>query len=440
MWRLLCTGLVCLLGVSSAHAQNVLLVEAPLPKSCFRNELTMELAGKVRVQQEGQTITLQQQASARHEFLERIVDAKDGLAEKTARIYQAAEATITIDKEVSKRTFRSDRTLMIAQRSKDQYLTYCPSGHLTQEEKELTEHFDTLALPGLLAGKEVAVGATWTVPTHVVLALCDLDGLVSGELTGKLGQVQGDVATGTVEGIVKGIDMGAQVTMEVKARYAFDVKERRIIALEWKQNDERLQGPVNPALSAEVTYKLKRAPILEPSELSEIALVRALSVPADKMANITYRDPKNRFELQHGRNWHLVGQEDKHLVYRLLSERGDFVAQVTLTPYAKETPGKVMDIEEFVRLMAAAPGWEQEEGLLEKNAKVDVPGDSGIQVYRVGATGKLGGVVAIQYFHLVAGPAGERMIVTFTMDPKQAPNLSPHDLTLIRSIAFPAAQ
>jgi hypothetical protein len=270
-----------------------------------------------------------------------------------------------------------------------------------------------------------------------VLALCDVDALVGGNLTGKLSKVQGDVAEGTVEGIVKGIGMGAQVTMEIKARFAFELKEKRIIALEWQQHDERLQGPVNPALVADVTYRLKRTPILEPNELSEIALVRALSVPAEKMSAIVYRDSKGRFELQHGRHWHFVGQEEKHVVFRLLSERGDFVAQMTLTPYTREAPGKMMDIDEFVHLMAEAPGWEQEDALLEKNAKVDVSGDSPFKVYRVGATGKLAGVPAIQYFHLLTGLGGEQLIVTFTMDPKQAPNLSPHDLTVLRGITFP---
>jgi hypothetical protein len=435
MWRTLASLTVLMVG-GTAHAQTVPLAEAPLPKSCFRVELTMDLTGRVSVQQEGKTIHLKQAASARHEFLERVLEAKDGVAEKTARLYRAAEANITIDTDVAHRALRADRTLMIAQRARDQLLTYCPTGLLTHEEKELTEHFDTLAVPGLLPGKETAVGASWTVPTNVVLALCDLEGLVSGNLTGKLTEIKGDMAQGTVDGIVKGIGMGAQVTMEVKARYAFDLKEKRIIALEWKQHDERLQGPVNPALTADVAYMLKRVPILEPNELNNIALVRALSVSADKMSAVVYRDPRGRFELTHGRNWHLVGEQDKYRVYRLLSERGDFVAQATLAPYTKEAPGKMTDLDEFVRLTAQAPGWDQDETLLEKNANVDVPGENGLKVYRVGATGKLGGVAAIQYFHLVAGPGGDQLIVTFTMDPKQAPNLSPHDLTLIRGIRF----
>jgi hypothetical protein len=436
MRRMLVSVLMLLVGHGTAQAQTVLLAEAPLPKSCFRIELSMELAGKFTLQQEGKALHLKQTASARHVFLERVLEAKDGLAAKTARLYQAAEATINVDGDTAKRAFRSDRTLLVTQRTREQLLTYCPQGLLTHEERELTEHFDTLALAGLLPGKDAAVGAVWTIPNTVMLALCDLEGLVSGSLTGKLGEIQGDLATGTVEGIVKGISRGAQVTMEIKARFAFDTKEKRLITVEWQQHDERLQGPVNPALTADVTYKVKRTPIVEPNELGEIALVRALSVPSDKMSNITYRDPKGRFELQHGRGWHLVGQQDKHLVYRLLSDRGDFVAQATLTPHTKDAPGKMMELDAFGRMMAEAPGWAQDE-VLEKLANVEMPAEGGLKVYRVGATGKLGGVPAIQYFHLVAGPKGDQLIVTFTMDPRQAPNLSPHDMTLVRNISFP---
>ena len=439
MWRNVGAGLLVTVGIlaGKADAQTVHLSEGPLAKSCFRNDLSMDLTGKITVQQEGKNITLKQAASARHVFVEKILEAKDGLAEKSARIYQAAEAAITIESEVAKRALRPELALMIAQRSREGTAVYSPQGLLSNDEKELTEHFDTLALPGLLPNKDTAVGATWTIPTPVTLALCDVDGVVSGGLTGKLLAIQGDVATGTVEGIVKAIGMGAQVSMEIKARFAFELKEKRLVALEWSQHDERQQGPINPALTADVTYKLKRTPIIEPNALNDIALVRALSVPADKMSAVHYRDPKGRFDLQYARNWHLVSQDEKHLVLRLLSERGDFIAQATLTPYTKVEPGKMMDIDEFVSLMAAAPGWEQEDGLVEKTSKVEAGEDGAHQIYRVGATGKLGGVSALQYFHLIAGAGGDQVIVTFTMDPKQAPNLSSHDLAFLRGIAFP---
>src|SRR5437763_510224 len=99
MWRnartavLLSASFVVSLG--TAHAQTVNLTEGPLARSCFRNDLSMDLTGKITVQQEGKNITLKQAASARHVFIEKILEAKDGLAVKSARIYQAAEAAIT---------------------------------------------------------------------------------------------------------------------------------------------------------------------------------------------------------------------------------------------------------------------------------------------------------------------------------------------------------
>jgi len=437
MWRLLASVAAVLAGVGSASAQTYSLAEAPLAKSCYRIELTMDLAGAIRVQQEGKTLELKQSATAKHLFLERVIDAKETVAEKTARIYQTAEATITVDQDVSKRTLRPDHALLIAQRTKDLTLTYCPKGLLTQEEMELTEHLDTLTLPGLLPTKDVAVGDTWDVPLPVALAVCALDGLESQNLKGRLEEVKGDSALGSFKGIVKGIERGAKATIEVDGRFEFDLKEKRLVGLTWKQADQRGQTPVSPDMSASVTYVLKRTPILEPNELNELALVTALAVPAEKMAAISYRDAKGRFEFQHGRDWHLVGQQEKHVVYRLLSSRGDYIAQMTLTPYKKAEAGKMMELDDFADLVLNAPGWENEKEL-ERTAKVDVAGDSGLKVYRVAAAGKLNDVSAVQYCYLVNGVQGNQLLVTFTMDPSQVEKLDSRDVSLIRSIAFPS--
>ena len=48
--------------------------------------------------------------------------------------------------------------------------------------------------------------------------------------------------------------------------------------------------------------------------------------------HLEYRDPKGRFELLHAREWQMVSQTEDHAVLRLL-ERGDFVAQVTVTSW-----------------------------------------------------------------------------------------------------------
>src|SRR5436305_285900 len=82
--------------------------------------------------------------------------------------------------------------------------------------------------------------------------------------------------------------------------------ERCVVGIEWKQSDQGQQGPVSPALSADVVIQLKRTPIAEPAELSQIALVQVPAEPSPELINLHYRDAKGRFEFQHGRDWHVV--------------------------------------------------------------------------------------------------------------------------------------
>jgi hypothetical protein len=435
--RRLLTSLALLLVVGGiTRAQDVNLTEAPLADQCFKIELSMELKGNITVQQQGQTVSFPHEAGATHTYLERVLEAEHGVANKTARHYQTAEASISFNKKASKRALRPERAFMVAHRTKDRMLVFSPRGALTREEMEVTEHFDTLFVAGLVPGKTAAVGETWKLGTAVAVALCDLDGLTEHDLSAKLDAVKDGLAVISVTGTASGIALGAQVKMLVNARCEFDTKAQRVVGLEWKQSDQRQQGPISPALSADVVVKLKRTPIAEPKELSKFALVPVPTGPAPvTLTNLHYRDPRGRFEFQHGRDWHVVSPEDSSQLVLRLMDRGDFIAQATLTPWKKVDPKGVIGLDEFKDLMAETPGWEEEQ-VLEKT-KVDVP--NGHTVYRVTASGTLDRVKAVQSFYLVASAQGEQMIVTFSVVPTQVQKLEARDLDLVRSITFPGA-
>ena len=73
-------------------------------------------------------------------------------------------------------------------------------GALTNDEVELvSEHFDTLALTGLLPEKEVKPGDAWRLPNDVVLALAQFEALISHDLTAKLTGVADGFATGAAD-------------------------------------------------------------------------------------------------------------------------------------------------------------------------------------------------------------------------------------------------
>jgi hypothetical protein len=421
---------VTLAVAATARAQTYNLAEPPALGSYHRLELKMDLAGEIKVRQSGKEVVLKHTAQAAHEYLERVLNVSSlGLPDKGARFYKLAQAWFGADE----RRLRGERALMVAHRVNEHMVSYALKGLLTREEFELTEHFDTLALPALLPGKEIAVGGTWPLSNAAVQAACDLDGLTGHDLVGKLDKVQGDVASIVISGTASGIDLGAAVKLKVNARLRFDLKAQRIVAMEWKQHDERERGPVSPAMRLDVVTTMQRTSIPPATEVDDFSLfsMSPAKTPPEEVTQISYVDPNGRFELSYNRDWHLVGRTDDHLVLRLL-DRGDFVAQVTITAWKKASPGKHITPEDFAEAMARTPGWSQ--GKVVEQAEVKSTGANWI--YRIAATGTFDGDEAVQYFYVVAGPQGDQTVLTFTMTPRQAQKLESRDLALVRSLTY----
>jgi hypothetical protein len=435
-WRLLGAVVVVLAAGRTGSAQTYSLAETVQTGDCFRIRIDMVLAGEMQIKRSGGNATIKMEATAAHDFPERVLAVTPkGVPEKVARVYKEARTTTTIDRNRGERSLRADRTLIVAQRHEDHPLVYCPNGTLTRDELALTsEHFDTLALTGLLPAQQVAVGDTWKVPSAVVEALCSFEGLTGHDLVCKLEEVKDQVARVSVTGSATGIDLGALAKLTIQATYRVDLKSQRLTQLEWKQKDERDQGPASPAQTLEVTTTLTRTVIDQPLELGDIALV---SVPEDfvppmHLLQLEHRDSKNRFTMLYARQWQTVAQDDQHLVLRLM-DQGDLVAQATITPWTQAGKGKHMSAEEFAQEMARTPGWESEQELQAG----EVPTVGGRWVYRISALGQLDGTKVMQNFYLVAGPGGEQVVVVFTLTPKQATRLGDRDLSMAASIDFP---
>jgi hypothetical protein len=427
-----------LVAAGALQAQAVNLTEAR--DTCVRNEMTMALEGKITVNENGKQVVYPHKARATHVYLERFIDINGAVSDKAARVYTTAESSITFNNDApQKRTLRPDRaSLMVAQRHKDHVVSYSIHGMLTREEMELTEHFDTQSIPGLLPGKQIAVGQTWPIAPNVVAALCDFDGLVLNKLEGQLKAVKGNIAHISIVGNAEGINLGAQVKVLVNAQLQFDINAQRIVALEWEETDARQQGPIGPAMSADVVVKLKRTPIAVPEALSNNALVKVPNgPPPSDLTALHHKHP--RYTLNYGREWYVTSPDDSpQLVLRYL-ERGQFVAQATVsTPWKKTPLDKVMPIGAFAAEMRAIPGWS-ETRQLEENDMLPKGPKSQHTVYRVGAEGDLNGVKTTQFFYLIVGANGEQVVVTFSVGPSQVQQLGQRDLDMIRAIEFPEA-
>lgn len=435
-WRSLASLAIGVVLAVGANAQTYPLQEKISVGSYLHIHLSMNLEGELHVQQEGKVRTLKQTATATHDFIERGLEAAEhGMAGRTARHYKDADVTITVENNKLQRILRPQRRLIIAQRNKDAVQVYSPAGKLTREELDLLQHFDTLAISGLLPNKAVAVGDSWKLHNAVAQALCYFDGLTAQSLTCTLVSVMGKKAKIAINGHATGIDDGASVNLKVDSTCQFDLDAGRIVSLEWTQQDERGQGPVSPAMKATVRIKMARTPIDAAPEVEDTALANVPNgpTPPATLTALEYTDPQGRYKLAPARDWITVAQTKQHLVVRLL-DRGDFVAQATITSWPKAEAGKHTSVEDFQKAMTETPGWEQDAVQEAKEIKSDRPG---YWIYRLAATGKLNGLDTLQYFYLVVGPAGNQLVIAFTMTPAQAARLGTRDSELVRSVAFP---
>jgi len=434
-WRVLGTLGAVLVAAQTVAAQTVPLAETVRPGDCFRVRLDMSLNGEMHVWKEGEKINLPLEATAAHEYTERALAAGQ-LVDRAARLYDTAKAVIKVNGAGAERTLRPERRLLVAQHCQEGGVVFSTAGALRREEVDLTQHFDTLSVPGLLPGKEAAVGDTWKVADAAAVGLCGFDALAEQTLTCKLEGVADGQAVVSVKGPATGIEDGAQVKLTVDATARFDLQAKRVVAVEWTQQEEHDMGPVNPAATVKTTWKLRRSAVEQPDGLKDTALVSVPDAPEPPAAllAVEFDEPKGRFGMRHGRDWHMVSQTDEHVVFRLL-ERGELVAQVTLTPWTAAAAGQHQSPEDFTKQVNATPGWEPDKELQAG----ELPG-GGRWVYRQSVLGRLDGAEVLQNFYLVAAPGGQQVAVTFTLSPKQADRLGTRDAEFVSALEVPAAK
>ena len=418
-----------------AHAQSVKLAEELKPGDHFKYDLKLTVTGRMKVERDGKPDPLPIEAEATHQFVERIESADaGGGAGKVLRHYAVAVSKSRVGSDKSVRELPADRRLTVASRTATKTLHLSPDGPLTREELDLVgEHFDTMCLPALLPGKEVKVGDTWAVPADAVQHALLFDGVLKHDLKGTLVKVENGVAEFSLSGIAEGTALGAKAIVVVTATGTFDTAAGRITSLTWEQEDDRTQGPATPAVEVKAKVVLTRAACEEPKELNAEARAK---VPAEAkvaaLIRLRLTSADGTFAFTYPREWVIVGQTKDHLVLRLL-DKGEFVAQVTMTNWKAAEAGKHSTPDEFKDRLAKLPHWEPERVTADK----EVPLDAGRWLYRVSAVGKQDGTPVVQTFYLLAGANGRQLSVAVMSAPDKAAALAAREEDLLKAITFP---
>jgi hypothetical protein len=116
-------------------------------------------------------------------------------------------------------------------------------------------------------------------------------------------------------------------------------------------------------------------------------------------------------------------------------ERGELVAQATITAWRTVEPGKHSTIEEFRKAVADVPGWVAGKTTADGELPAGDMGDNR-WLYRQTVEGKIDNQPAIQSFYVLAGPKGDQVAVTVIVKPEMVKLLGTRDVELVRAIEF----
>ena len=420
---------------AAVKADGIKLGEAVKAGDCFRCELTLKIEGKLKDDSSGKPLEFPLTGEAKHAFVERVDQADaNGAASRVHRSYEVATSKTAVRGEGNQRELSKDRRLAIVVRDERQTIHACPDGPWTRGELELVaEHFDTLGLPGLLPGKEINPGESWSVGAEAVQQACQFEGVLKHDLKGTLVSAKDGIAEFKLSGTAEGLELGRVAKVAIEATGKFDIAAGRLVELAWTQVDRRELGSAVPATELTATISLRRELLKEePKSLAEV--VRA-KLPNDKipdaMLALAYDDAENPYRVLHGREWYFVGRNSSHAMLRFV-DKGEFHSQATISSWKPAAKGEHTPPKEFKDAVNKVPGWEPSEILFDEEVKVT----DHAWLYRYGAKGKRDGAVTVQTFYFVAAADGQQAIVSFFGPPEKMAKFEEPEKAFIGKLEF----
>jgi hypothetical protein len=429
--------------VAARAAGPVRLREAARPGETTRATVTLKAEGLYRPAaapgggQNEAPKPLKLRVETRLEFVERVLKV-DGQAwpERTARRVVRAGSAINGEVRPSSAALRPEVALLVAEPRPGGVVVFSPGGPLTRAELELVQGpGDPLALDGLLPVRPVEPGDAWKVSDATARALSSYDTLASNNLEARLESADEARAVVRLRGDVRGSVLGGEGAVACAGSYTFDRKVGRIARLVLERAEGRSPGPVEAGLDVKSTLTVDRRGDEDPAAagLGDEALARLdLDTPDPRRELLLLNAPDGKYALTHDRDWHTFWDDTRLTVLKRLA-KGEVVAQCNLATGPNAGKGRHQDLNQFRDDIRRGLGARFAQFL----GAGEVDGDpAGHFRYKVGVQGRQGELGVVWYYYLVAGPAGDQVVATFTLAESQVQAFGSEDERLIGSFRW----
>ncbi len=349
---------------------------------------------------------------------------------RSIRCYQKAAATLRPGNDVKQLTLRDQRMTIGVLIEPPRATVYSPAGPLTRDELDLVDLFgNSLLLERLLPEKAVAVGESWKHSPNLAGALLGLDVVAQSDLQSTLVSVAQGVARMEMSGHVEGAIEGASSSIDVKAKYRFQLDNGRITWFGIVVKEDRSIGRVEKGMEVTARVQMTIVPGADAPRLADAVLKDLALKPAPELLQLAYESPAGGWRLLHNRRWFLV-QDRKELATLKLIDRGELLAQCNIASLPNAVPGKTVTLEEFQEDVRKALG-EKCKTLIEAGQRSD---RSGYQVQHVLAEGVEQDLPIRWLYYLVADKYGRQVVFIFAVESRLLPRFNGADEALLAAV------
>jgi hypothetical protein len=289
------------------------------------------LEGELQVAQEsGPAKTIKIQGESKIAYDERVLEAVAGQVQRSLRIYRAIDFQRTIADRPQENTLRPGVRRIVLLRSGSAKVPFSPDGPLLWAEIDLirTDLF-TPALAGLLPGREVRPGDTWTASTSAVQELTDLERVEEGQITCRYQTGVGIRVS--FSGSVRGISEDGPSRQTLEGTVEFDPRIRRITMLSLHGIHDLLDRDGKPAGRIEGRFSLAREPATSP-DLDDAALRGMTLEPSPETTQLLYDNPDLGVRFVYPRRWRVGMVRGRQIT---VDEPGGGGLLITLDPADK---------------------------------------------------------------------------------------------------------
>ncbi len=423
----------------AAPPKTVTLKSQRGPGAIDRVEVTLEVAGDLNLSDEWKVEKLKMSASGTVRYEERSLEvpAEGKGVLRSIRYYDKAEAVIKVGADQSKPQLRDQRRLIgavVDVAKTPRPILFSPRGTLTSDELELVDlTANSLVADWLLPSKPVSVGETWKNSDQAVAAFWNLDRVSENDIQSTLISVQDEMARMELAGTVTGIEHGLPTTIELKAKYRFDMKLGRItwLGIAYRQNLKR--GGVHPGLEALARLQLTVEPASQSEQLNDKAIKGLSSQPSAELLRISCEARDGGWQLAHDRTWEVTTQNGDAATLRMTGERGEAMAQCKLSLLPEATKA-----EQQISLTAfqadVQRGLDKSFGQFVEASQTANQAD--YRVLRVVIRGKAKDVPIRWIYYLLADKSGQRAVFVFDLQEDQVSRFGHADQQLVSSFRF----